>query len=227
MLASCSGDRTVRIWQRLAGGAGGERWVCAAVLEDAHSRTVRSSCWSPSGRHLATASFDRTTAVWQHSGGAWENVAVLEGHESEVKHVAWNPNGCLIATCSRDKTVWLWEAQPGNEYEVVDVKHGHSQARTACMWGGSTHALRTLGGRGAVTPADAWRSSCATTAAEAAGIAGLKSPPRSSAAVTSAGCQVGGVAPPGRGARLGQLRRLHQALGGGGRRVGVRPDAGG
>ena len=30
---------------------------------------------------------------------------------------------------SRDKTVWLWEAQPGNEYEVVDVKHGHSQVR--------------------------------------------------------------------------------------------------
>ena len=30
---------------------------------------------------------------------------------------------------SRDKTVWVWEAAPGDEYEVVDVKHGHSQVR--------------------------------------------------------------------------------------------------
>jgi WD40 repeat protein len=131
MLASCGGDRTVRIWAREPGQHGGAepRWRCAAVLDDCHSRTIRSAAWSPDGRCLATGSFDRTTAVWRHTGGVWEQVAVLEGHESEVKEVAWAPGGCLLATCSRDKTVWLWEAAPGNEYEVVDVKHGHSQVQ--------------------------------------------------------------------------------------------------
>lgn len=148
MLASCGGDRTVRIWARDT-AAPAERWRCVAVLEDTHSRTIRSCSWSPDGRQLATASFDRTTAIWQHSGGIWENVAMLEGHESEVKEVAWAPNGSLIATCSRDKTVWLWEAAPGNEYEVVDVKHGHSQVGPLprCAWPGPCVFLCHLVGR--------------------------------------------------------------------------------
>ena len=135
MLASCSGDKTIRIWAREAGGGG---WRCMGVLEHAHSRTVRSCCWSPSGRQLATAGFDRVTAIWEHAGGVWEQVAALEGHESEVKEVAWAPSGSLLATCSRDKSVWIWESQPGNEFEVVDVKHGHSQARGAGGGQGST-----------------------------------------------------------------------------------------
>ncbi|KAG6748536.1 hypothetical protein POTOM_048464 [Populus tomentosa] len=84
-----------------------------------HTRTVRSCAWSPSGKLLATPSFDDTTAIWEINGGDFEGVAALEGHENEVKSVPWNASGSLLQTCSWDKTVWIWEVMPGNEFECV------------------------------------------------------------------------------------------------------------
>lgn len=73
-LASCSTDRTVRIWQQSR--YEGRGWRCAAVLEDTHTKSIRCCCWSPGGTHLATASFDGTTAIWHIQGGIWEEVGV-------------------------------------------------------------------------------------------------------------------------------------------------------
>ncbi|KAK9839796.1 hypothetical protein WJX81_002355 [Elliptochloris bilobata] len=132
MLASCSGDRTVRIWSRQQPGS--DAWSCSAILEEAQTRTIRCVAWSPNGRCLATASFDATTAIWEVQAGAWEQVALLEGHESEVKGAAWAPSGMLLATCSRDKSVWIWDAMPGHEYECADVKQGHTQDVKSVTW---------------------------------------------------------------------------------------------
>ena len=62
-LASCSGDKTVRLWTRKSPGS--EKWVCSAILEESQTRTIRCCSWAPGGRQLATASFDATTAIWE------------------------------------------------------------------------------------------------------------------------------------------------------------------
>lgn len=147
--ASCSGDKTVKIWGHRQASRDDDcnsksAWECLHTLEGSHSGTVRSCCWSPNGKYLATASFDKTVVVWTEYDGEWDAVAVLEGHDSEVKSVAWNPNGFLLATCGRDKTVWFWESQPQDEYDVVDVKHGHSQDVKSVRWHPSGEMLASV-----------------------------------------------------------------------------------
>lgn len=131
LLASCSGDKTVRIWKQSSSTG---IWDCTALLDETHTRTVRSCAWSPSGKLLATASFDATTAIWEHIGNDFECVSTLEGHENEVKSVTWNASGSLLATCSRDKSVWIWEVQPGNEFECISVLQGHTQDVKMVQW---------------------------------------------------------------------------------------------
>lgn len=129
-LASCSGDKTMKIYTLVDG-----KWNCIATLGDAHTRTIRSCEWSHCGRYIASSSFDATTIIWEKINDTeFQIIATLEGHESEVKSVAWNREGTYIATCSRDKSVWIWEATASTDFECVSVLHGHSQDVKAVAW---------------------------------------------------------------------------------------------
>ncbi|KAG8828722.1 Cytosolic iron-sulfur protein assembly protein [Serendipita sp. 401] len=153
VIASCSADKTVRMWSYNRSGGredNGEdgsskavEFLPATEITTGHRKTVRSIAWSPSGKNLATASFDSSVSVWERlegdeeegeSLGEWECVSTLEGHDSECKSVAYSNDGGLIASCSRDKSVWIWEVQPEGDFECLSVLMHHTQDVKCVAW---------------------------------------------------------------------------------------------
>ena len=81
LLASGSGDNTVRLW---------ERQRAARARSRATPVWSTSVAWSPDGAALASGSYDNTVRLWERDG---PRALALEGHTKGVRSVAWSPDG--------------------------------------------------------------------------------------------------------------------------------------
>jgi len=96
-LASCSWDKTVKIWDVASGH-------CLATLQG-HSSSVLGLAVLSSER-LASCSWDKTVKIWDVASG--HCLATLQGHSSSVLGLAVLSSERL-ASCSEDKTVKIWD----------------------------------------------------------------------------------------------------------------------
>ena len=76
-----------------------------------HDDVVQRAAFSPDGRRIVTASFDRTARVWDAATGA--AVGAPLRHEDRVLHAAFSPDGRSIVTASDDRTARVWDAATG------------------------------------------------------------------------------------------------------------------
>jgi WD40 repeat protein/class 3 adenylate cyclase/tRNA A-37 threonylcarbamoyl transferase component Bud32 len=121
ILASGSGDKTVKLWETATG----------KLLTSLHGHTdaVWSVAWSPDGKTLASGSGDQTVKLWEAATG--KLLTSLQGHTGQVIRVAWSPDGKTLASGSTDQTVKLWEAATGR---LLTSLQGHTNSVFSVAW---------------------------------------------------------------------------------------------
>jgi WD40 repeat protein len=84
--------RTSHDWQRYAHGLSLRDWP---------------GWYTPSGKTLASASYDGTVRLWDAATG--KEKAVLKGHTDKVQRLSFSRNGRILATTGNDQTIRLWQ----------------------------------------------------------------------------------------------------------------------
>ena len=116
LLASASGDGTVRLWDPVTGRRVG------ALLHASARTGVVTVAFSPDGKLLASASGgDGTVRLWNPATGQPAGAPLHANAKNGTYGVAFSPDGKLLASGGGDGTVRLWDPVTGQAVRTIQA----------------------------------------------------------------------------------------------------------
>ncbi len=116
ILASASGDRTVKLWD-----------VATGRRLDTFSQPSKeqySAAFSPDGKVIAAGGADNRIRVWSVSEQGLEGsnpiLYARFAHEGPVLKVLFSPDGRLLASSSQDRRIKIWETHSFTQVALFD-----------------------------------------------------------------------------------------------------------
>lgn len=112
-LASCSYDKTIKVWHL------GNGQLLGTL--NAHAGWVSCLAISPNGKTLVSGSLDNTIKLWEVGSGNLRTT--LTGHSGYIISLAISPDGKTLASGCFDNTIKLWHLETGN---LIGTLTGHT-----------------------------------------------------------------------------------------------------
>jgi WD40 repeat protein/serine/threonine protein kinase len=105
---------------------------------------IKGLAFSPDGKRLASAGWDRTVCISPLDGG---EALILRGHTEAVLGVAFSPDGQLVASAGYDTTVRIWDAATG---ELLQILPGHTSRVHGVAFSHNGNWLASAGNDGVI-----------------------------------------------------------------------------